>query len=58
MQSRVHRIGLFVFVGAAAAAVHFGVVKGLVDHFRVAPLLANIVGWLVAFGVSFWGIIV
>lgn len=46
---------VFVLVGSAAAAVHFGVVLGLVHGLGVAPLVANIGGWCVAFGVSFAG---
>lgn len=49
------RIGWFVAVGCAAAAVHFGVVVLLVGQAGVPPLLANVLGWLVAFGVSFIG---
>jgi putative flippase GtrA len=49
------RVGRFVVVGCAAAAVHWSVVRGVVDGWAVAPLLANVLGWLVAFGVSFAG---
>lgn len=49
------RIGLFVAVGCAAAAVHWGVVVWLVGQRAWQPLLANVLGWLVAFGVSFAG---
>ena len=49
------RIGWFVVVGCAAAALHFGVVVVLVAHVGVAALAANAVGWLMAFGLSFAG---
>ena len=55
MKSTVRRLGWFVAVGAAAAAVHFGVVVLLVELGGWRPLLANPLGWLVAFGVSFVG---
>lgn len=49
------RIGWFVFVGAAAAAVHLSMVVVLVSQASWMPLLANVVGWLMAFCVSFSG---
>lgn len=49
------RVGRFVVVGCAAAAVHWSVVRAVVDGWAVAPLLANVLGWVVAFGVSFAG---
>jgi putative flippase GtrA len=46
----------FVAVGCAAAAVHFAVVLLLVGGgFVRAPLVANILAWCVAFGVSYLG---
>lgn len=51
----VKRIALFVAVGCAAAAVHFGAVVLLVEGLRVPPLLANVGGWLLAFVASFLG---
>lgn len=45
----------FLVVGGAAAATHLGVVMGLVELLGMAPLLANVLGWMVAFGVSFGG---
>ena len=36
-------------------AVHFGMVVLLVEHVGATPLAANVVGWLVAFVVSFAG---
>jgi len=51
----VGRIGWFVLVGCAAAAVHWSVVVLLVEHGAWRPLAANVVGWLTAFLVSFGG---
>ena len=45
----------FIGVGCVAAAVHWGVVVVLVEHASWHPLLANLVGWLVALTVSFTG---
>lgn len=45
----------FVLVGSSAALVHWLVVVGLVSSLYMPPLLANVVGWLVAFIVSFTG---
>ncbi|MBX3620749.1 MAG: GtrA family protein [Rhizobacter sp.] len=49
------RIAFFIAVGCCAAAVHWGVVVLLVSRGGWAPLGANVVGWLCAFGVSFAG---
>ncbi|MBO9676652.1 MAG: GtrA family protein [Acidovorax sp.] len=49
------RIGWFVAVGCAAAAVHWSVATAIVARAGWPPLLANVAGWLVAFGVSFTG---
>jgi putative flippase GtrA len=49
------RLAWFIAVGCTAAAVHFGVVVLLVEFTGLAPLLANVAGWLVAFIVSFCG---
>lgn len=45
----------FVAVGATAAAVHWAVVVLLVESSAWPPLGANVLGWLVAFTVSFAG---
>ena len=45
----------FIGVGCVAAAVHWAVVVALVEHASWRPLLANLVGWLVALSVSFAG---
>jgi len=49
------RIGWFLVVGCGAAAVHWVVVVALVGRLGVAPLLANVGGWMVAFAFSFAG---
>jgi putative flippase GtrA len=55
LKPTLKRLGWFVTVGAAAAAVHFAVVVLLVELRGWRPLVANPLGWLVAFGVSFVG---
>lgn len=45
----------FVLVGASAAAVHLAVVAAAVQLAGITPLPANVVGFLVAFLVSFGG---
>lgn len=49
------QIGWFVVTGCAAALTHWLVAVLCVRELAVAPLLANVVGWLVAFVVSFSG---
>ncbi|ADU99168.1 GtrA family protein [Alicycliphilus denitrificans] len=49
------RIGWFIVVGCAAAAVHWCVATSLVALAGWPPLRANVAGWLVALGVSFTG---
>jgi putative flippase GtrA len=49
------RIGWFILVGSVAALVHWLVVVALVGRLEWHPLVANVAGWLVAFGVSFGG---
>lgn len=45
----------FLLVGGSAALVHLLVVAGLVPLFSMNPLWANIIGFLVAFQVSYFG---
>jgi len=52
MIGQVVRFGL---VGAAAAATHFGVAVACVRGFAIDPQIANVIGFLVAFSVSFLG---
>lgn len=51
----LRRLAWFIATGCAAAALHFGVVVLLVEHAGWAPLLANVAGWALAFGVSCTG---
>ncbi|MGV2898060.1 GtrA family protein [Achromobacter sp. AGC78] len=55
MRALLHQISLFVAVGCAAAATHWAVAVGCVEAFAMPPLAANLIGWLVAFAVSFAG---
>lgn len=45
----------FGLIGASAAVVHLGLVWWLVAQFGLAPLVANVIGFSVAFFVSFFG---
>lgn len=49
------RLMRFGVVGLTAAAVHYWVVIALVELLRIAPLQANIGGFIVAFWVSYFG---
>ena len=49
------RIARFIGVGCVAAAVHWSVVVGLVSALHWRPLAANVIGWIIAFAVSFCG---
>jgi putative flippase GtrA len=51
----VRRIGWFIAVGCAAAAVHLGTVVALVRWGGWSPAFANVLGWLTAFVCSFFG---
>jgi putative flippase GtrA len=53
--ANARRVGWFIVVGCTAAAVHFAVVVALVSLTGWPPLVANVIGWLVAFCVSFSG---
>ena len=54
--SRLFRqIAWFVATGCAAALTHWAVAVLCVQKLDLAPLIANFVGWLIAFGVSFAG---
>jgi putative flippase GtrA len=55
MQALVRQISWFIAVGCAAAGTHWLVVVGCVEILHARPLIANLVGWMVAFGVSFSG---
>jgi len=49
---QVFRFGI---VGVTAACIHFTTVVLLVQNFFLAPMLANIFGFLIAFQASYWG---
>lgn len=51
----VHQISWFILVGATAAGVHWVVAIIGVQYIHLNPLWANLIGWLVAFTVSFSG---
>lgn len=55
MQRIIRQLSWFVAVGCAAAATHWVVVVFVVGTLGLAPLIANVIGWLIAFCVSFWG---
>lgn len=55
MNGSARRLAWFVAVGCTAAAVHLGVVVVLVSGLGQLPLVANVVGWLIAFCFSFSG---
>ena len=55
MSETAHRVVRFIAVGCMAAAVHLAVVVLLVSGIGWPPLVANVVGWLVAFGFSLTG---
>ncbi len=45
----------FGLVGLTAAAIHFSTVVFLVQTFMFQPLVANIIGFMLAFNCSYWG---
>lgn len=49
------QIGWFVATGCAAALTHWLVAVACVREASLAPLVGNLFGWLLAFGVSFLG---
>jgi putative flippase GtrA len=55
MRNAAVRVICFIAVGGAAALTHLGVVVVLVSRHGQLPLAANVLGWLVAFIVSFAG---
>lgn len=54
-RGRWRRLLLFVLVGCAAAAVHWLCAVALIERGGLAPLWANVLGWMLALGVSFGG---
>ncbi len=55
MKKIIGQVAWFVIVGCSAAATHWLVVVAAVSMAHLPPLQANVLGWLVAFGVSFAG---
>ncbi len=55
MQNIIRQLSWFIAVGCAAAATHWLVAVAAVRFAAMPPLVANVAGWLVAFGVSFVG---
>ncbi len=55
MKKMIGEVAWFVVVGCAAAATHWLVAVICVAFGQMLPLVANVVGWLVAFCVSFSG---
>jgi putative flippase GtrA len=51
----MRQIAIFIAVGCAAALMHLAVVAVVVEVFGLAPLAANVIGFCVAFLVSFGG---
>lgn len=49
------RLFYFLMVGGIAALVHLLIVLGLVSHWQIHPLIANVIAFLIAFHVSFLG---
>jgi putative flippase GtrA len=49
------RPAIFILVGSAAALTHLMTVIFLVENAHLPPLVANVGGWLCAFGVSYGG---
>lgn len=55
MQAFFKQISWFILVGCAAALTHWLVAVACVSQAGAPPLLANLIGWLIAFLVSFSG---
>lgn len=51
----MRQIALFIAVGSAAALTHLSAVAFIVETFGLNPLAANVIGFLIAFLVSFAG---
>lgn len=50
-----HRLAFFITIGGAAALINIFIVLALVSALEIQPLHANILGFLIAFNVSFFG---
>ncbi len=51
----MHQIVIFIAVGTAAALTHLAVAAAAVELFGVPPLAANVIGFGIAFLISFGG---
>jgi putative flippase GtrA len=51
----MRQIAIFIAVGCAAALTHLGIVAAVVELLGIYPLAANVIGFGVAFLVSFGG---
>ncbi len=51
----MQQIAIFIAVGTAAAFTHLAVVAAAVELFALRPLAANVIGFCIAFLVSFGG---
>jgi len=45
----------FGIVGVCAAIIHFSMVILLVQNYFIAPMIANVFGFFIAFQLSYWG---
>ncbi|KTD74707.1 GtrA family protein [Legionella waltersii] len=50
-----HRLFYYIIIGTSAAAVNILIVGLLVHFISISPLLANVLGFLIAFNVSYLG---
>jgi putative flippase GtrA len=55
IHSELRSLWRFLAVGSMAALVHLGIAITFISEFRYAPLLANLIAFLVAVNISFWG---
>jgi putative flippase GtrA len=53
--SGIKRVTRFGITGASAMTVHFTAAIVLVSYFNITPLIANIIAFMTAFSVSFYG---
>lgn len=51
----IQQLFRFGIVGLAAAGIHFSIVVALVQTWAVAPLVANVFGFMTGFQMSYWG---
>ncbi|KGP63341.1 membrane protein [Legionella norrlandica] len=50
-----HRLIYFIGIGAGAAFVHLLVVFNLVHFLNIQPIVSNVIAFLVAFNISYFG---